>query len=234
MSVQIYGNAPAGEHYARYVSNFNTKYPKGLRLVIAFGLCTPDGSEAIYGGDDEPLTAVIVCNVPKGDNPKSVAHKVRKAMLTADEYDPFTSAFKVPPWEHFEQPLPDGSHRVLNVQIEQTKANDGAWLSLVSHIRQPRDGAWFTVRQTYDGPPYPWLTMDGQRKKLSEKELAELPRLERDIYDFWTMDCSTTAWARPNGQFVSLSDAELSALDPLNRIHYEVARAKHRSRPPSK
>jgi hypothetical protein len=197
-----------------------------LRLVIGFGLCSEDGSEAIYGADGEPVTAVIVANVPKGDNPKSVAHKVRKAMLTADEYDPFSSAFHVPAWDHFKEPLPDGSNRVLTIKVERTKASNGAWLSLVSHIRQPRDGVWFGVRQTYDGPPYPWLTMDGQRKPLSENERGELSGFERDVYDFWTMDCSNPKWTDEAGRFVPLSEGEVAALGSLHRPQYEVARVK--------
>ena len=226
MSIRVYGNAPAGEHHARYITNFNTKYPKGYRLIIAFGLCNQDGSEAVYGPDGEPLNAVIVCNATKGDNPKSVAHKVRKAMLMAEEYDPFTSAFKVPSFEELEQSLPDSSHRVLTIAVERRKAENGEVLSLVTCIRQPRDGQWFTVRQTYDGPPYSWLTKDGQRKKLSDKQLAELPPFEREVYEHWTISCSHPKWTDDAGRFVPLSEAEVAALESFHRPQYEVARVQ--------
>ena len=226
MSLQVYGNAPSGEHHARYVGHSNIKYPKGYRLIIAFGLCNQDGTEAIYGQDGDPLTAVIVANVPKGDNPKSLAYKVRKAMLTAEEYDPFASAFKAPGWDHFEEPLPDGSNRVLTIAVERKKGENGESLSLVSHIKQPRNGQWFGVRQPYDGPPYNWLTKDGTQKKLSDKQLAGLPAFEREVYEHWTMSCSHPKWTDDAGRFVPLADAEVAGLERFHRPQYEVARVK--------
>jgi hypothetical protein len=99
-------------------------------------------------------------------------------------------------------------------------------LSLVSHIKQPRDGQWFGVRQPYGGPPYSWLTKDVQRKKLREKQLAELPAFEREVYEHWSMDCSHPKWTDDGGRFVPLSEDEVGALSSLHRPQYEVARVK--------
>jgi hypothetical protein len=132
----------------------------------------------------------------------------------------------VPEWAEFEQPLPDGSPRVPTIAVDRTKAENGEMLSLVTHIKQPSEGAWISVRPSYDGLPYSRLTKYGQQKKLSEKHLAELTAFERDVYELWTTGCSDPKWTGDAGRLMPFPEAGVAALRNFHRPQYKVARIK--------
>ena len=98
-----YPNAPTGEHMAVFVRVETRLLKKGYghRLLVYFLIMDADGDEPSVDNSGDNYYAVAVCNVPKGNNPKSKAYKIRKAMLLPDEYDPVQAALGLPNWDYF-------------------------------------------------------------------------------------------------------------------------------------
>ena len=84
-----------------------------------------------------------------------------------------------------------------------------------------------SIEGVFDGPPYPWINLDGTRKKLSEDELRKLSGLERDVYEHWNdAPISGRRWFDDQKRFTELPPHELSKLDRFDRACYQIARIK--------
>ncbi len=92
----VFGNAPMGDHPAIFIAAETVKYPKGLRRVFGFLVLNVYLSAPLQNDQGHPIYSVDVCNASKGKNPKSKPHKICKAMLQPDEYDPIDAALEVP------------------------------------------------------------------------------------------------------------------------------------------
>ena len=229
--VTVYGDAPEGEHPAIFVSAQRTKYPKGPRLIFQFLILNSDQESPLENEEGEPYYAVAVCNVSKGTNPKSKAYKICKAMLRPDEYDPVEVAIAVPSWEHFAQENPDGTRRIIWVRVER-RGPIGQLISLVTHIKKPRDGVWEHIEGKFDGRRhFPWLNKDGSFRGLSKEEDRALFASSPDdyhLYEFWNNDPprGSAIWLDKQGQFVPLSPEQISSLDGWVKDFYRVAQHK--------
>jgi hypothetical protein len=222
-----YGSAPAGEHFAILRTTSNERYPAGYRFVVGFIIVDPETKVPREDPDGHPLFAVAVCNQLKKGTAKSKQFKLRKALLTADEFDPIVSATSVPDWSHFTKRLPDGSWRVVRIRVAN-RGENGKSVSVVTHIQRPRDGVWESIEGKFDGPPFPWINLDGTLKRLKQEQVDKLPRVQRDVYERW--DCSPRKgkpWFVGDGHFLELPAEEVAKLDKYEKTNYEIAKIKH-------
>lgn len=154
--IQIYGNAPSGDHNALCRNINDAFFPgRGPRTIVGFLILNAEGTAPLDAPGGEPYFAVAVCNPSKGVSPQSKQFKIRKAMLRADEFDAIDNALSVPGWEHFLQRLPDGSRRVVKARVVQKPTSDGRFVSEITAIQRPRDGQWESIVGKFGGgPPY--------------------------------------------------------------------------------
>ena len=82
-------NCPSGEYPAIFCNSEVVKYPKGKRQILSFLIMNEDNTKPRSNNMGENYYAAAVCNPSNGGNPKSKVHKILKAMLTKDEYEPF-------------------------------------------------------------------------------------------------------------------------------------------------
>ncbi len=243
----VFGNAPNGDHPAIFIAAETVKYPKGLRRIFGFLVLNEDQSAPLQNEEGDPLYAVAVCNGSKGKNPKSKPHKICKAMLRSDEYDPIDAALEVPEPEHFTRRNEDGSHRVLWIRVEE-KQTAGRQVSVVTHIKRPRDGEWECIEGQYEGrsraaeqPSEPgarqsWLNPDGTYRSLTQDEEKSLPLDEFEMYTIKNQPLMQEGdpWVDEQGGFVELGEEYLDAQAPgrlsLNdRARYRLALRRHRA-----
>lgn len=251
--INIYGNAPAGDHNAVFVG-CTYEHFKGAKLpnrcISGFLLVSPDGAEPLRDADGHEYYAAYTSNIPKGNNPKSSLYKLRQAMLQPYEYDPIDAAMGVPPWEHFTTRNPDGSRRIVSIRVEERRCENGKLVSIVTHLRRPRDGAWQDLRGKFEGPSdatlrqsmnmhsvkkgaktervYSWLLPDGSRRKLTSTEYEELPLAEGMMYMEWSRNIDfNQRWFTPEKVFIELPLSEVDALRGLDLARYETARIKN-------
>jgi hypothetical protein len=214
IDTSVYGNAPLGEHFAVFQTAGSQKYPSGMRFVVGFVIVNPETKVPLEDADGNILFAVAVCNlVGGGGNAKSKQFKIRKAMLRAEEFDPIGNAASVPGWDHFTQRLSDGSWRILKIRVA-TKGENGKRVSVVTHIERPREGQWEPIDGVFDGPPYPWINLDGTRKKLPDDQIKKLSGPERDLYEVWNdAPSSGKRWFDGDKRFKELPPGELAKFD---------------------
>ena len=234
LPVTVYGDAPEGEHPAIFVGAQQARFPKGARLIFQFLILNSDQETPLENEQGEPYYAVAVCNVSKGTNPKSKAYKICKAMLRPDEYDPVEAAIAVPNWEHFAQPNPDGTRRIICTRVER-RGSTGQLISLVTHIKRPRDGVWEHIEGKFEGRKhFPWLNKDGSFRGLSKEENRALFASSPDdhcLFEIWnsTPPHGTAIWLDEQGHFVSLSPEKILSLDGWVKDFYRVAQHKAES-----
>ena len=253
----VFGNAPNGDHPAIFTAAETVKYPKGLRRIFGFLVLNEDQSAPLLNEEGDPLYAVAVCNGSKGKSPKSKPHKICKAMLRPDEYDPVEAALEVPEPEHFTHRNEDGSRRVLWVRVEE-RQTAGRQLSVVTHIKRPRDGEWECIEGQYEGrsrapeqlegrsrdPEQPsergalpsWLNPDGTYRSLTEDEEKSLPLDKFEMYAMKNRPLMQEGdpWVDEQGGFVELGeeylDAQASGRSSLiDRARYRLALTRHRA-----
>jgi hypothetical protein len=226
-----YGNAPEGEHFAVLRTTSGEKFPDGMRYVVGFVIVNPEIKRPIEDADGHPLFAVAVCNLVKKGNAKSKQFKIRKALLREDEFDPIGNATSVPDWDHFKERLPDGSWNIVKVRVA-TRGEHGKNVSVVTHIQRPRDGVWESIEGKFEGnsegPPFPWINLDGTRKALRAEEQAKLPGDQQLMYEVWNeAPASGKPWFSDDGQFRELSPETMATLHELDRAKYQIATIKH-------
>ena len=231
LPVTVYGDAPEGEHPAIFVGAQRFRFPKGTRLIFQFLILNSDQEAPLENEQGEPYYAVAVCNDSRGTNPKSKAYKICKAMLRPDEYDPVEAAIAVPNWEHFSQANPDGTRRIIWARVER-RGPIGQLISLVTHIKRPRDGVWEHIEGKFEGRRhFPWLNKDGSFRGLSKEEDRALFASSPDdyhLYEFWNNDPprGKAIWLDKQGHFVPLSPEQISSLDGWVKDFYQVAQYK--------
>ena len=94
-------NCPTGEYPAIFCNSEVVKYPKGKRQILSFLIMNEDNTKPRSNNMGDNYYAVAVCNPSKGSNPKSKVHKILKAMLTEDEYDPLHSELALPSMDEY-------------------------------------------------------------------------------------------------------------------------------------
>jgi hypothetical protein len=161
---------------------------------------------------------------------------MRKAMLEADEYDPIAVACGLPPWEAFKQPRKDGRRRILGVRVDK-RGSEAKPVSLVTHIKRPRDGVWECIEGQFEGPKmtrrFKWLNEDGTTINIdSNIQLRrELSPAEYRMWMYWdqTKEAQLVKWRREDGSFIELSKEDFSALEKDGRDQTLYRIARHRA-----
>ena len=96
-----YANCPPGEYWVIFSNSEVKKYPKGYREVLTFLILNDDKQTPKLNNKEEPYYSTIICNQSKGSSPKSKVNKIKRSMLSKEEYDPINIHLGVPTIETF-------------------------------------------------------------------------------------------------------------------------------------
>ena len=217
--ITAYGNAPSGDHKALFVSARTVPYPLGRRLICSFLILDADGVEPLLNNMGDNYYAVAVCNVPKGNNPKSKPFKIRKAMLLHDEYDPIGVATGLPDWNHFSYDS-DKPMRVIGVRVE-SRGDLESPISFVTHIKRPRDGEWETIEGEFEGTYRRVNVRQLLADKLAQCSQAKL--IDYQGADFKYVDLRQP-WIDEDGCLLTLDVQQLSQLNDMLQDDYKKVR----------
>jgi hypothetical protein len=240
MPITPYGNAEAGGYTVLFTGAFEASYPKARRLIFGFAILRADRQTLEDGPDGCGLYAVAVCNRSDGTNPKSKPYKIRRAMLQPEEARDNQLVLSLPAAEHFTTPYED-RQRILEVRVTQ-REKDGRQVSLVTHIRRPRDGEWQCIEGEYEGAeagtvngrPF-WLREDGTAIRYDQDvahRLIQSGQWERGKEaSEWIIWEQTTAdhlqqWLNDDGTLRVLTDAEIAALEGFDPVRYRIAQRR--------
>ena len=135
-----YTNCPSGEYWAIFSNSEVKKYPKGYREILSFLILNDDKETPRLNNKEEPYYSTIICNESKGSSPKSKVNKIKKSMLSKEEYDPISIHLGVPTIETFYK-------RVLKVKVCPKSNNK----NFITHIQRPRDNQWECIEGEFDG-----------------------------------------------------------------------------------
>ena len=135
-----YANCPSGEYWAIFSNSEIKKYPKGKREVLTFLILNDDKETPKINNKEEPYYSTIICNESKGSNPKSKVSKIKKAMLTKEEYNPIDIHLGLPTIETFYK-------RILKVKVCPKSNNK----NFITHIQRPRDNQWECIEGEFEG-----------------------------------------------------------------------------------
>ena len=166
-------NCPTGEYPAIFCNSEVVKYPKGKRQILSFLIMNEDNTKPRSNNMGDNYYAVAVCNPSKGSNPKSKVHKILKAMLTEDEYDPLHSELALPSIDEY-LPSKGAPNRIIRVRVK--KVGDEKQASVVCHIQRPRDKEWECIEGEFEGvfnmPTDPLELYKKLRPKIPKKALG--------------------------------------------------------------
>ena len=163
-----YANCPSGEYWAAFCNSEVKKYPKGKREILGFLILNEDKETPRLNNKGDPYYSTIICNQSKGSSPKSKANKIKKAMLTKEEYDPLDVHLGLPTIETFYK-------RIVKVKV-CPKSNDK---NFITHIQRPRDNEWECIEGEFEGR---FKTINDPIE-LYKKLRKQIPFKEREIYD---------------------------------------------------
>jgi hypothetical protein len=135
-----YANCPSGEYWAILSNSEVKKYPKGYREVLTFLILNDDKQTPKLNNKEEPYYSTIICNKSKGSSPKSKVNKIKRSMLSKEEYDPVNIHLGVPTIETF-------YNRKLKVKV-CLKSNNK---NFITHIQRPRDNQWECIEGEFEG-----------------------------------------------------------------------------------
>ena len=135
-----YTNCPSGEYWAVFYNSEVKKYPKGKREVLSFLILNDDKETPRLNNKEEPYYSTIICNESKGSSPKSKVNKIKKSMLSKEEYDPISIHLGVPTIDTFYK-------RVLKVKVCPKSNNK----NFITHIQRPRDNQWECIEGEFEG-----------------------------------------------------------------------------------
>ena len=135
-----YANCPSGEYWAIFSNSEVKKYPKGYREVLTFLILNDDKQTPKLNNKEEPYYSTIICNKSKGSSPKSKVNKIKRSMLSKEEYDPVNIHLGVPTIETF-------YNRKLKVKV-CLKSNNK---NFITHIHRPRDNQWECIEGEFEG-----------------------------------------------------------------------------------
>jgi hypothetical protein len=245
----VYGNSPEGEFPAILETVFTSKYPRGERLIFGFMVLQSDCKAALQDASGDYQYAVAVCNVSKGNNPKSKPAVICRAMLRAEEYKPLVHPTRPPEWGYFLEDLPDGNRRIVDVRVQRRTSAAGT-VSNVTHIRRPRDGEWECIERQFEGksaqavegapvrvqgpPELFWLkdgvavSCDDWRKRGWPPKGYQLGPDEPLMAAVWnrTNDEEERKWQDGNGKLIERSGEDVAKLGTDDRIRYRIARLR--------
>ena len=135
-----YTNCPSGEYWAILSNSEVKKYPKGYREVLTFLILNDDKQTPRLNNKEEPYYSTIICNKSKGSSPKSKVNKIKRSMLSKEEYDRIKIHLGVPTIETF-------YNRKLKVKV-CLKSNNK---NFITHIQRPRDNQWECIEGEFEG-----------------------------------------------------------------------------------
>ena len=135
-----YTNCPSGEYWAIFYNSEVKKYPRGYREVLTFLILNDDKQTPKLNNKEEPYYSTIICNKSKGSSPKSKVNKIKRSMLSKEEYDPINIHLGVPTIETF-------YNRKLKVKV-CLKSNNK---NFITHIQRPRDNQWECIEGEFEG-----------------------------------------------------------------------------------
>ena len=135
-----YTNCPSGEYWATFCNSEVKKYPRGKREIISFLILNEDKKTPRLNNKGEPYYSTIICNQSKGSSPKSKVSKIKKAMLTKEEYDPIDVCLGVPNFDNFNK-------RKMKIRV----TTKGTGMNFATHIQRPRDDQWECIEGEFDG-----------------------------------------------------------------------------------
>lgn len=145
-------NCPPGEYWSVFINSEVVKYPRGEREILHF-LILKDKETPLLNNQGEAYYSVIVCNKSKGTSPKSKISKIKKAMLSKEEYDPIDCLIELPE-------LTDFYKRKFKVLVEKKKD-----LTFITKIQRPRDNEWENIEGEFDGDK---KVIDCNKKTINE------------------------------------------------------------------
>ena len=162
-----YANCPSGEYWAAFCNSEVKKYSKGKREILSFLILNEDKETPRLDNKNEAYYSVIVCNQSKGSSPKSKVNKIKKAMLTKEEYDPIGVHLGLPRLNNFYK-------RKMKVRV-CTKSNN---MTFITHIQRPRDNAWECIEGEFEGvyfknPHKLYLKYNNQIRSIERGGCAE-------------------------------------------------------------
>ena len=163
-----YANCPSGEYWATFCNSEVKKYPRGKREIISFLILNEDKKTPRLNNKGEPYYSTIICNQSKGSSPKSKVSKIKKAMLTKEEYDPIDVCLGVPNFDNFNK-------RKMKIRV----TTKGTGMNFATHIQRPRDNEWECIEGEFEGK-YKTIT---DPIELYNKLRKQIPFKEREIYD---------------------------------------------------
>ena len=163
-----YTNCPSGEYWAAFCNSEVKKYPKGKREVLTFLILNDDKETPKINNKEEPYYSTIICNESKGSNPKSKVSKIKKAMLTKEEYNPIDIHLGLPTIETFYK-------RILKVKVCPKSNNK----NFITHIQKPRDNQWECIEGECEGK----YTIIKDPIELYKKLRKQIPIKERESCD---------------------------------------------------
>ena len=135
-----YANCPSGEYWAAFCNSEVKKYPRGKREIISFLILNEDKETPRLNNQGEAYYSTIICNQSKGSSPKSKVNKIKKAMLTKEEYDPLDVCLGLPNFDNFNK-------RKIKIRI----TTKGTGMNFVTHIQRPRDNEWEYIEGEFEG-----------------------------------------------------------------------------------
>ena len=163
-----YTNCPSGEYWAAFCNSEVKKYPKGWKEIISFLILNEDKKTPRLNNKGEPYYSTIICNQSKGSNPKSKVSKIKKAMLTKEEYDPIDVCLGVPNFDNFNK-------RKMKIRV----TTKGTGMNFATHIQRPRDNEWECIEGEFDGT----INNNSDPIELYNRLRKQIPFKERETYD---------------------------------------------------
>ena len=184
-----YTNCPSGEYWSSFCNSEVKKYPKGEREILSFLILNEDKKTPRQSNKEEAYYSVIVCNKSKGSSPKSKVNKIKKAMLTKEEYDPIDVCLGLPNFDNFNK-------RKMKIRV----TTKGTGMNFVTHIQRPRDNEWECIEGEFEGK-YKTIT---DPIELYNKLRKQIPFKERETYDEairYMVNCNNGMFLDEKGKF---------------------------------
>ena len=155
-------------------------------------------------------------------------------MLQPEEARDNQLVLNLPGAEHFTTPY-NGRERVLDIRVNR-KETQGQRVSLVTHIRRPRDGEWQCIEGSYEGAeagtvngrPFwlrevgaaiPFVGVEAQRQ-LDAGRLRGGEDLEWMYWDRTTPD-ELRQWLNDDGSVRVVRETEIAGIE--DQVHYKIA-----------
>ena len=184
-----YANCPSGEYWAAFFNSEVKKYPRGKKEIVSFLILNEDKKTPRLNNKGEPYYSTIICNQSKGTSPKSKVSKIKKAMLTKEEYDPIDVCLGVPNFDNFNK---------RKMKIRVTTKETG--MNFITHIQRPRDDQWECIEGEFDGT----INNNSDPIELYNRLRKQIPFKERETYDeaiHCMVNCNNGVFLDEKGKF---------------------------------